>query len=58
MILKFHDLLDNEKCYDQLRQLRWPEDVYCPRCGSCHITKRGQNDTHPERQRYGCRGCS
>ena len=57
MILKFHDLLDNEKCYEQLRQLRWSQGVYCPRCGSFHISKRGKHNKHPERQRYDCKGC-
>ena len=37
-MLKFHDLLDNVKCYEQLSGLRWPEGICCPRCGSDHVT--------------------
>ncbi|WP_404831089.1 transposase [Endozoicomonas euniceicola] len=35
--MRFHDLLDNAKCYEQLRQLRWPAGVYCPHCGSQNV---------------------
>ena len=57
MIIKFHDLLDNAKCYEQLRQLRWPAGVCCPRCDSQSITRRGKHKTQPARQRYECKKC-
>ncbi|CAA6802685.1 MAG: Unknown protein, partial [uncultured Thiotrichaceae bacterium] len=41
-MLKFHDLLDNAKCYEQLRELRWPEGICCPRCGSDNVTRQGR----------------
>ena len=56
-MLKFHDLLDNSKCYEQLRQLRWPDAVSCPHCDSLAITRQGKDDTQPERQRYRCKSC-
>lgn len=55
--MKFHDLLDNAKCYEQVRQLRWPDDITCPRCGSQSITRQGKDDSQPERQRYWCKTC-
>ena len=55
--MKFHDLLDNAKCYEQIRQLRWPEDVHCPRCSSREIAKRGKHETQPDRQCYWCNNC-
>ena len=56
-MLKFHDLLDNAKCYEQVRQLRWPDGVYCPHCNSLDITRQGKDDTQPEKQRYRCMSC-
>jgi len=56
-MMTFHDLLDNAKCYEMLRQLRWPDGIFCPRCGSLKITKRGKHKSQPERQRYDCKGC-
>ncbi|WP_414630400.1 transposase, partial [Endozoicomonas arenosclerae] len=50
--MKFHDLLDNAKCYEQLRQLRWPSGVCCPRCGSQSIIRRGKHNAQPDKQRY------
>lgn len=50
-------LIDNGKCYELIRQHRWPEGVCCPHCGSMHIIKNGKDDTQPERQRYVCKSC-
>ena len=50
-------LIDNGKCYELIRQHRWPEGVCCTRCGSVHIIKRGKDDTQHERQRYVCKTC-
>ncbi len=57
-MLKFHDLLDNAKCYEQLRELRWPEGICCPRCGSEYITRQGRDETEPAKQRYQCKSCT
>ena len=56
-MLKFHDLLDNAKCYEQVRQLRWPDGVVCPHCNCLDVTRQGKDDTQPEKQRYLCKGC-
>ena len=56
-MLKFHDLLDNTKCYEQVRNLRWPDGVSCPHCASTDITRQGKDDTQPEKQRYLCKSC-
>ena len=50
-------LIDNRKCYELIRQYRWPDGVCCPHCGSDHIVKRGKDETQAERQRYRCKGC-
>jgi transposase-like protein len=50
-------LIDDARCYQLVRQFRWPNGVCCPRCDSNTITKRGKDETQPERQRYACQGC-
>ena len=57
-MLNIQNLIDDSKCYDTVRQMRWPEGVSCPRCGSQGITKEGRDDTQHERQRYRCKSCS
>lgn len=50
-------LIDDAKCYEVVRQFRWPEGVRCPHCGSESVAKRGKHETYPERQRYCCNSC-
>ena len=56
-MLKIQNLIDTAKCYETVRQMRWPRGVSCPHCGSQQVTKRGRDDTQPERQRYQCSAC-
>ena len=57
MKLNIHNLIDDEKCYDAVRNLRWPEEVTCAHCHSENIIKRGKDDTEYDRQRYECKDC-
>ena len=50
-------LIDDAKCFETVRALRWPDGVGCPSCESCKLTKQGRDDTQPERQRYLCQSC-
>lgn len=57
-MLTLTNLLEEAKCYDSVRKLRWPDGVvWCPKCGADEVIKRGKDDTHPHRQRYHCKGC-
>lgn len=56
-MFNLQDLVDDAKCYAEVRKLRWPKGVQCPPCGSTDIGKRGFHDHQPHRQRYRCRGC-
>ncbi len=56
-MLNLVKLLDESKCYETVRQLRWPEGVRCPKCTSKQISKRGMDETQAERQRYRCQTC-
>ncbi|NER78462.1 MAG: IS1 family transposase [Leptolyngbya sp. SIO1D8] len=58
MLMLTH-LLEDAKCYETVRRLRWPEGiVHCPKCGSAHIVKRGKDENQPHRQRYACKSCN
>jgi transposase-like protein len=56
-MLKIHNLINDAKCYETVRQMRWPEGVRCIQCGSERVKKRGKDDTQPDRQRYLCLEC-
>ena len=50
-------LIDDAKCFETIRALRWPEGVRCPDCESTEVTKQGRDENQPERQRYLCTSC-
>ena len=51
------DLIDDAKCYDTVRTMRWPNGVTCPHCSSDLVIKNGRDETQPHRQRYQCHAC-
>ncbi len=56
-MVNIKNLIDDAKCFETVRQLRWPNGVTCPRCTSQHVTKNGSDETQPHRQRYRCQNC-
>ena len=56
-MLKIDNLIDDAKCYETVRQMRWPDGVCCVWCNSSTVTKRGRDDRQHDRQRYQCRIC-
>lgn len=57
MLIKIQELIDDAKCYETIRTIRWPNGVHCPRCGFHWVTKRGFHTNQPSRQRYRCHSC-
>jgi hypothetical protein len=49
-------LQDDQKAADYLRQLRWPDGVTCPRCGSDAVEPRERCDSGL--QRFNCVHCA
>jgi hypothetical protein len=43
-------LIDDKKCCETVRQMRWSGGVSCPKCQSTEIIKRGKDETQPARQ--------
>ena len=56
-MINIQHLIDDAKCYETVRELRWPEGVRCPHCGSAEVSKRGHDERQAHRQRYQCQGC-
>lgn len=55
-MLNIQVLVDDARCFEEVRELRWPEGVSCASCGSTKVIKRGFHSTQPYRQRYLCQG--
>src|SRR5437763_16988480 len=56
-MVNIQDLFDDAKCYQTIREMRWPDGVACPHCSSASVIKDGRDDTESHRQRHECRGC-
>lgn len=57
MLINIKNLIDDAKCYEMVRQLRWADGIKCPHCDNEEINKRGKDETEPHRQRYECKRC-
>lgn len=55
--IQLKQLIDNRKCYEVVRELRWPDGMRCPKCGSGEVKKRGFHSRQAYRQRYVCGAC-
>ena len=53
-MLNIQNLIDEAKCDETVRELRWPEGIRCAPCDSEQITQQGRDTTQPHRQQYRC----
>lgn len=58
MEIHIQKLIDDARCYETVRKLRWPERICCPHCESENVIRRGKDDTEPYKQRYECKQCN
>lgn len=56
-MVNIQDLIDDARCFETIRAMRWPDGVACPFCSSDAVVKNGRDDVQVHRQRYECRGC-
>lgn len=56
-MLTLSNLIDEKKCYELVRIMRWSKGVCCVKCGAKNISKRGKHQAHVNRQRYLCGRC-
>src|SRR6516225_5927996 len=57
MLVNILGITDDAKCYEVVRQLRWPQGVHCPHCEVHEVVKQDRDETEPQRRRYECRSC-
>lgn len=57
VLINLSALIDDAKCFELVRQTRWPTGVACPKCGGGNVVRNGHDDTQRHRQRYTCKGC-
>lgn len=55
--ININGLVDETKCYQTVRELRWNEGVKCVWCNSPKVVKNGHTKETPECQKYCCQNC-
>lgn len=56
-MINIRDLIDDAKCFQAVREMRWPDPVTCPHCSSEAVIKDGRDEARPHRRRHLCHGC-
>jgi transposase-like protein len=56
-LVNLSSLIDDAKCYELVRQHRWPDGVRCPRCTGAKVARDGRDEAQRHRQRYRCAAC-
>ncbi|WZP01078.1 hypothetical protein EP7_005516 (plasmid) [Isosphaeraceae bacterium EP7] len=54
-MVNIQNLFDDAKCFQTVRDMRWPVGVACSSYGSTSVVKNGRDETQPDRRRYECR---
>ena len=57
MQINLLNLMDEAKCYELLREIRWSEGLCCTNCSSHKVIKNGCDENHKNKQRYQCNNC-
>jgi transposase-like protein len=57
-VLNIRAIVGDARCFETVREMRWPQGVRCVHCGADAVAKHGRDETQPERQRYRCRTCN
>src|SRR3954454_16332917 len=56
-LVNLSSLIDDAKCFELVRQHRWPGGARCPSCGSASVARHGRDDPRPHRQLSRCAAC-
>ncbi len=56
-MINIQRLIDDTRCFEIVRELRWPDGVRCIHCSSAEVNKRGHDERQTARQRYECQAC-
>ncbi|WP_206196735.1 transposase [Zooshikella ganghwensis] len=56
-MINIKQLVNDEQCYQFIRQRRWPDGVSCPHCQSQQVEGNGNHQKQIARKRYRCLAC-
>jgi transposase-like protein len=56
-LVNLPSLIDDARCFELVRQHRWPGGVRCPHRDSAEIARDGRDEAKPHRRRYRCAAC-
>lgn len=56
-VIKITALIDNKKCFEVIRDMRWSNGIQCPHCDSLSIKKNGHYIVQKDSQHYQCKAC-
>jgi transposase-like protein len=56
-MINLQALIDDARCFEAVRSMRWPDGVRCPGCSSAEVTKDGRPRCDCVRIVYQCHGC-
>jgi transposase-like protein len=56
-VVNLSGLLDEAKCFELVRQHRWPDSVRCPDCDSAVVIRNGHDEGQRHRQCDLCKAC-
>lgn len=57
MQINLLNLMDEAKCYELLRAIRWSSGLTCVHCSSSRVIKNGHDENQLNKQRYQCKDC-
>jgi len=57
-LVNIRQLIDPQRCFEAVRQLRWPNGVRCSHCDSDQVNRNGRDESQAHRQRYICKACN
>ena len=57
-MLDIKAIIDDAKCFENVRKMRWPHGVVCPYCDDSSIILNGKDETQVNRQKYKCKHCN
>ncbi|WP_422926484.1 transposase [Singulisphaera sp. PoT] len=47
IMVNIQNLFDDAKCFQSARDMRWPDGIACPSCGSTSAVKNGLETPSP-----------
>lgn len=48
--INIQNLIDDARCYEAVRDLKWPEKTSCAHCLSDNLIRRGKDDNGPHKK--------